>query len=109
MQYRKAVSKFRPLEPVGVHFAPMTCFITDTRGKPRVDYILRQEQLDEDYTQFCKTMGWVPDAAQVFHCAKSRPAATYCYLSHYDHEMIEIINELYADDFLHFGYTPIIL
>ena len=102
--YRQAAIKKEALEPVGVHFAPISIFLTDNNGKVRSDYFIRQESFADDITQLAKELGWPTTPPVVEHCANGRPPAEYGYLQYYDQEALTIINQLYEDEFLLFGY-----
>ena len=104
--YTQAVNRLQTLEPVGIHFCPMWCFVTDQHKRIRADHILRQERLEADFARFCHELGWSSSSVIVSRSTTPRePAPAYAYLRQYDRQMIELVNRLYKKDFELFGYT----
>lgn len=77
-------------------------FLRDKPGRggisPRIKHLLRYETLAEDWPAFAKQHGF----AELPHLNKSeRPAP---WQDEMTPELVDIINELYADDFENLGY-----
>lgn len=106
--YRKSSKEGKPLETVGVHFAPITIFLTDKEGKMRGDYFVRQETFNVDVEEVCRKLFKSSPAARTFNCSNmSTPPRTHGYLKYYDSQSLAIINRLYSDEFLLFGYRKL--
>ncbi len=106
--YRKSSKEGKSLETVGVHFAPISIFLTDQTGRMRGDYFVRQETFSQDVDKVCqKLFGSLP-RERTFNCSnKSTPPRTHGYLKYYDNQALAIINKLYSDEFILFGYRKL--
>lgn len=66
------------------------------------DYILRYENLDEDWEKFCKNVDLEYYPLPKLNVSRV-PIEDYRY--YYDDEMVEIVTKRYQDDIDYFGYT----
>jgi hypothetical protein len=74
-------------------------FICDNDGKQIVNYIGKQENLSEDFTHVCKTIG-IKATLPVFNVSRK-----ISYKDHYTPETKKIVEKLYEEDIDYFKYS----
>lgn len=81
------------------HFLPQLYFITDKGGDIAVDFILRLENLNDDWKRLAKRLNFTAELPQknVMGGGSKTPLLT--------HTSRQIIYEFYKDDFLKLGYN----
>ena len=75
-------------------------FLSNTRGKVSIDYIMRFETLEYDFDIVCNRIG-VPSIGNLPHINKTNHEH---YTEYYDDETREIVARKYAKDIEYFGY-----
>ncbi len=81
-------------------FAPQYQFITDTSDALMIDYICRQENLQESYDLACKKIGIPTETLNIINKSEHLP-----YFNYYDDELRNRIADLYQKDISLFHYT----
>jgi hypothetical protein len=103
------------------HVMPQTDMLYDAEGKLLVDFVGKFEQLDEDFEQVCKQLGFTHTKLPHVNSSdkKSRElrrklrnfihhnkeADLRSYVDFYDDETLDFVNRLYQKDIENFGYS----
>lgn len=74
---------------------------------PMTDFVGRAERLEEDMTRLANVLGLEMEKAPDESVRPGKCTDTLKYLHKYDRRNLEIVNEVYADDFTRFGYEMI--
>jgi hypothetical protein len=77
-----------------IHYKPQYMFLIDSNGKIVVDNILRQEQLDADFSKLQKYSGYEVELLQ-----KTNKSEHNHYTEYYDNEISEMVYNIYKKDF----------
>ena len=108
------------------HFRPQTFFLQNKEGEVEFDFLGRVENMDQDWASLCTTLGF-PYEDLLVHNSSYHQEGTFFdkptdppdpatadvnnYWVHFEgpesKSKIEIVNELYQDDFKQFGYTKL--
>jgi hypothetical protein len=78
-------------------------YFTDEHGGLLVDRIIKFENLQEEFAGVMQSLNLPRVALPVVNARKTKKK----YLEHLDNEVLEIMNELYDEDFRLFGYEKI--
>lgn len=85
-----------------LHFIPQSNFILDLCGKPVVDYLGRQETIDDDFAEIAKHLG-ITSRLKQKNTTAGRHHKDY-RLAYKSDRSIEIVQNLYAQDLRVFNY-----
>ncbi len=84
------------------HRRSQLSFLLNTRGKMEVDELIRYENLDEDFQDFCKKYNFnIPILPHI----GARQCLKKDYRTFYDRESKEMIQDYFKEDFEAFGYV----
>lgn len=83
-------------------WCPMHAFVCRD-GQPALDFVGRAEDVEGGLAELSKRLG-IPIAKAVDANVNVPPTAGLKHMEHYDRATIEVVNELYAEDFSLFGY-----
>ena len=82
-----------------LHFLPQVFWVLNKDGKPEVETVLRQENLQEDFDIFCNEIDLEPKKLEITNKSNHDHWEKY-----YDDETKQIVAEIYHDDFEFFSY-----
>ncbi len=82
-----------------IHFLPQVFWILNKNGKPEVETVLRLENLQNDFDEFCKIMGLGNYKLQTTNTSKHKSWKEY-----FTGETKKIVQEIYREDFEFFNY-----
>ncbi|WP_082546098.1 sulfotransferase family 2 domain-containing protein [Rhodanobacter sp. Root627] len=85
-------------------FCPMTEFAT-LDGKNMLDFVGRAEHLEEDMNKLGDALGLTIQKAPDHNVRTGTCSESLKYIDKYTPRSIQIVNDLYAQDFANFGYT----
>lgn len=86
-------------------WCPMHAFVCRD-GRPALDFVGRAEDVEAGLAELSRRLG-VPIAKAVDANVNVPPATGLKHLEHYDRATVELVNELYAEDFSLFGYAKL--
>lgn len=76
------------------HYKPQYTFLTDNNNELKVDHILKQESLNNDYMKLQQLYGYSPVSLKKVNTSKHED-----YNQYYDDETRRIVQEVYRKDF----------
>ncbi|MBN1987268.1 MAG: sulfotransferase family 2 domain-containing protein [Prolixibacteraceae bacterium] len=82
-----------------LHFLPQVFWVLNSAGKPEIETVLRMENLQKDFDEFCKIMNLRNYKLEVTNASKRRSWEEY-----YNEETKKIVQDIYHDDFDFFDY-----
>ena len=77
-----------------IHYKPQYTFLTDKNNELKVDHILKQESLNNDYMKLQQLYGYSPVPLNKVNTSKHED-----YTHYYDDETRRIVQEVYRKDF----------
>lgn len=91
---------------VGIHFLPSYMFLTDKMGNMRLDNIIHQENFDNELLKVIKLFDMELNKESIITetYTNNPPSVEGQHINQYDDEMIQIINQIYYNDFKIFNY-----
>lgn len=94
------------IDPPGIYlykgfssFAPQVSWIRDKRKRIFVDFIMRYENLEEDFRKLCSILGISVELPHLYP-SEHRP-----YWQYYTPTLRDIVAEIYREDIKTFGYS----
>lgn len=99
----KAYMKYilNELNPVDhLLYRPQYQFIVDENDAIAIDFIGRNETMQESYDMVCRKIGINPIKLGIINSSNHQP-----YMEYYDYEIYTLVSKLYRKDFDMFGYT----
>ena len=91
------LTQLKPLDHL--LFKPQYEFVVDQHEKPVMNFIGRNESMQNSYDEICSTIGISPAKLGVMNSSLHRP-----YMEYYDSESLELVASQYRKDFDLFGY-----
>jgi len=91
------LTQLKPLDHL--LFKPQCEFVLDHHEKLAVNFIGRNESMQNSYDEICSTIGITPVKLGVVNSSLHRP-----YMEYYDSELLELVASQYRKDFDLFGY-----
>jgi hypothetical protein len=82
-----------------LHFLPQVFWVLNSGGTPEIETVLRMENLQKDFDEFCKMMNLRNYKLEVTNASKRRSWEEY-----YNEETKKIVQDIYHDDFDFFDY-----
>ncbi|QGY47263.1 hypothetical protein GM418_27440 [Maribellus comscasis] len=82
-----------------LHFLPQVFWIYNKNGDPEVETVLRMENLQKDFDEFCKMMNLRNYKLKITNASKHKSWEEY-----FTPETKKIVQDIYSDDFDFFDY-----
>ena len=82
-----------------LHFLPQVFWVLNEKGNPQVETVLRMENLQDDFNEFCRMMNLGNYDLQTTNKSKHKHWQEY-----YTNETKKIVQEIYKEDFNFFNY-----
>lgn len=83
---------------------PLLDTLIDNHGSFVADYVLRFEQLDQDYARLCDVLGNEDSSLNHVNKTKHKNESVF-YADYYDEKSRKIVGDLFRRDIEYFGYT----
>lgn len=91
------LTQLKPLDHL--LFKPQFEFIVDDNGKPAMDFVGRNESMQDSYNEICAKIGIPASQLGVVNSSRHRP-----YMEYYDDETLALVASQYQQDIDLFGY-----
>lgn len=103
-EFNSFIQKYVKLAPDRDHWASQTHFVYDDQGQRIVKHVLKCENLQEEFNTLMREYGYNIEMTE-----KDRYNSGSCVFGVKDlsRETIDLINYVYHDDFVNFGYAKV--